>query len=112
MPGHEGYLSERASPLLRPRVGLKLDRDVATVSEILRDNDYHTVMSGKWHLGWKEGFLPHNRGFDRSFVMVPGSTNHFGWEPHFDVEQNGRPKKFLPGHSLPLYLHDGTRWRP
>jgi len=35
MPGYEGYLNER----------------VVALSEILRDADYATLLSGKWHLG-------------------------------------------------------------
>ena len=105
---HECALAFRS----RPDPTSRTDRDIAALPELLQDAGYHTLMSGKWHLGWKEGFLPHNRGFDRSFAMVPGSSNHWGWEPHFEAETGSRPGKFMPGHSLPLYMHDGVRWKP
>ena len=44
-PGYEGHLNNR----------------VATLAEILRDNGYHTYMSGKWHLGHDKGSLPFDR---------------------------------------------------
>lgn len=41
-------------------------------------------MSGKWHLGLKPENGPSQRGFDRSFALLPGCTNHFGFEPQFE----------------------------
>ncbi|KAL4985723.1 alkaline-phosphatase-like protein [Aspergillus falconensis] len=74
--GYEGYLN----------------RDVATIPEILQDNGYFTVMSGKWHLGLRASHGPWERGFQKAFAMLPGCCNHFGWEPvqeRFPV--GGRP---------------------
>lgn len=65
MPGYEGYLNDR----------------VVTLPEVLRDNGYHTIMAGKWHLGLKPERSPHSRGFERSFAMLPGSSNHFNYRP-------------------------------
>jgi arylsulfatase A-like enzyme len=64
-PGYEGYLNWR----------------VAALSEILQDAGYHTIMSGKWHLGLKPEVAPCSRGFDKSFSFLPGSGNHYAWEP-------------------------------
>lgn len=61
-PGHEGYLLESVAPL----------------PELLRDNGYHTIMSGKWHLGLKKEYGPAARGFDKSFALLPGCANHYG----------------------------------
>ncbi|GFP55941.1 arylsulfatase [Trichoderma asperellum] len=63
--GYEGYLNT----------------DVATLPEILQDNGYFTVMSGKWHLGLRMSQGPWNRGFEKAFAMLPGCCNHYGWEP-------------------------------
>jgi arylsulfatase A-like enzyme len=64
-PGYEGYLSER----------------VAALPELLQDAGYYTVMSGKWHLGLTPDRYPCRRGFQRSFTLLPGAANHYGWEP-------------------------------
>lgn len=59
--GYEGYLNNR----------------VITLAEILRDNQYYTCMSGKWHLGAGEGKSPYERGFDNSFAMMGGGSGYF-----------------------------------
>lgn len=41
-------------------------------------------MSGKWHLGQTPDRVPGARGFDRSFALLGGCHNHYGWEPAFE----------------------------
>jgi arylsulfatase A-like enzyme len=67
-PGYEGYLND----------------SVVTVAELLRDADYETLMSGKWHLGLTADRSPAARGFERSFALLPGAANHYGYEPEAD----------------------------
>lgn len=61
-PGYEGYLNHRT----------------ITVAELLRDNGYSTLMSGKWHLGDAPELDPSKRGFERSFALEEGGHDHFG----------------------------------
>ena len=63
-PGYEGYLNDRA----------------ITIAERLHDAGYHTMMSGKWHLGVEQPYrsMPAKRGFERSFALVQAEHNHFG----------------------------------
>lgn len=56
--GYEGYLNDR----------------VVTVAELLRDSGYHTLLSGKWHLGLTPDRYPCARGFERSFSLLPVSA--------------------------------------
>ncbi|CAN8100335.1 unnamed protein product [Discula destructiva] len=67
-PGYEGYLNCK----------------VAALPEVLQDAGYHTIMSGKWHLGLKKELSPHARGFDKSFVYLAGAGNHYNNEPQLD----------------------------
>ncbi|KUI57664.1 Arylsulfatase [Cytospora mali] len=67
-PGYEGYLNYR----------------VAALPEILQDAGYHTIMSGKWHLGLKKELSPHARGFDKSYAYLAGAGNHYNNEPQLD----------------------------
>ncbi|MCJ1374816.1 hypothetical protein MMC20_006048 [Loxospora ochrophaea] len=88
MPGYEGYLNER----------------VAALPEILRDNGYHTLMSGKWHLGLTPERSPQSRGFERSFALLPACSNHYGWQP--DVEKQGQLPTFLEMSVVALHVED------
>ncbi|TKA51631.1 hypothetical protein B0A53_05508 [Rhodotorula sp. CCFEE 5036] len=84
-PGYEGMLNQR----------------VAALSEVMRDAGYDTFMSGKWHLGMTEDSLPHARGFDKVFSLLPGGGNHYGYEP---MLEDGSPVvKILP----PIYVENG-----
>ncbi|KAI1459667.1 alkaline-phosphatase-like protein [Annulohypoxylon moriforme] len=85
--GYEGYLNN----------------DVATLPEILGDNGYFTVMSGKWHLGLRASQGPWERGFQKAFAMLPGCCNHYGWEPvqeRFPV--GGRPIHAEKGNKVDI----------
>jgi len=86
-PGYEGVLNKR----------------VASVAELLRDNGYHTYMAGKWHLGLEPDQIPHARGFERDFSTLVGGGSHFddGWNvewqiPKMPYTEDGRPVKKLP----------------
>ncbi|THY05058.1 alkaline phosphatase-like protein [Aureobasidium pullulans] len=71
-PGYEGYLNDRVAPL----------------SEVLQDYGYKTYMSGKWHLGLSPDRWPVKRGFDRSYSLLPGAANHYGYEPQIEEGDN------------------------
>ncbi|KAG7140571.1 Arylsulfatase like protein [Verticillium longisporum] len=83
-PGYEGYLNFR----------------VAALSEILQDNGYHTIMSGKWHLGLSKETSPAARGFDNSYAFLSGCGNHYNYEPQLDN----------PSHALLTPMNAGKFW--
>lgn len=73
----------------------KLLPEVPTVAELLQAAGYHTVASAKWHLGDGDA-LPSRRGFQRSFVLMPGGAGHFDDTPMFshytaDWREDGEP---------------------
>lgn len=84
LPGYEGFLNQ----------------NVATVSEVLRANGYHTYMTGKWDLGLDTEHGPAARGFERSFALLPGGAGHLGDQSLYS------PRK--PS----LYLGDATPTAP
>jgi arylsulfatase A-like enzyme len=43
-----------------------------TIAELLKEQDYHTVHIGKWHLGRANGMAPEDQGFDESLLMASG----------------------------------------
>ncbi|KAM0327109.1 hypothetical protein ACHAQA_006237 [Verticillium albo-atrum] len=86
-PGYEGYLNFR----------------VAAMSEILQDAGYHTIMSGKWHLGLSRETSPSARGFDKSYVFLSGCGNHYNYEPQLDDPSHGL---FTPMNSGKFWMKD------
>lgn len=81
--GYEGYLNFR----------------VAALPEILQDNDYFTLMTGKWHLGLKKEISPWARGFTRVLSTLPGAGNHFNHEPRLPGLKE-KPRKYLKGNGI------------
>ncbi|HEX7854547.1 MAG TPA: arylsulfatase [Sphingobium sp.] len=71
---------ELVTPNQRGKRGLEgyLRSDNATLAELLSAQGYRTFLSGKWHLGSAPGQDPHDRGFQRSFAVLPAAHNHFG----------------------------------
>jgi len=60
-PGYEGILNNR----------------VQTIATRLKEANYNTYATGKWHLGHDENTLPAKRGFDRSFILgASGASNY------------------------------------
>lgn len=44
--------------------------DELTLAELLQQNGYKTACIGKWHLGFRDPFLPRNQGFDYYFGLL------------------------------------------
>jgi len=65
IPGRQA--SNSGSPddrLIAVPFNLKLDLQEVTIAEILKENGYSTMISGKWHLGESEEYWPEYQGFD------------------------------------------------
>lgn len=45
----------------------RLNRNCLTLAEVLKIAGYHTMMTGKWHVGHAKGVYPTDRGFDRFY---------------------------------------------
>lgn len=54
-----------------------LNRECATIPELLRDAGYKTYMSGKWHVGEAPEHWPRRRGFDRYFGLISGGSSYW-----------------------------------
>ncbi|UII20000.1 sulfatase-like hydrolase/transferase [Fulvivirga ligni] len=74
LPGYRGFLN----------------KECATMAEVLKGAGYQTYMSGKWHLGvQKQELWPNQRGFDQFYGILAGATNYFKpVEPRQIYEQN------------------------
>jgi len=65
-PGYEGHLNDT----------------VVTMPRLLQDAGYHTYMTGKWHLGSKPGSIPHDRGFEKSFILAESGADNWVEQPY------------------------------
>jgi len=58
-----------------------LPRSVPTLAEKLKAAGYATGMVGKWHIGFKEGLRPHERGFDYHYGFLSGARSYYPDNP-------------------------------
>jgi len=61
LPSYQGFLNHR----------------VVTLAEVLKMSGYHTLMTGKWHVGGRKEHWPLNRGFERFFGFPRGGGVYF-----------------------------------
>lgn len=54
-----------------------LNRESLTIAEVLQQNGYSTLMSGKAHLGKDSLSWPNQRGFEQFYGFIPGASNYF-----------------------------------
>ncbi|MFO8056555.1 MAG: arylsulfatase [bacterium] len=54
-----------------------LKQDCVTLGEAMGRAGYHTIMSGKWHVGSKKGRWPADRGFGEHYGIIAGSSHYF-----------------------------------
>ncbi|MGI9471904.1 MAG: sulfatase-like hydrolase/transferase, partial [Rubripirellula sp.] len=55
-----------------------LNDNCVTIAQVLKSSGYHTLMTGKWHLGLqRQSTWPLQRGFDRYYGGLSGAFNYF-----------------------------------
>ena len=65
-----------------------------SISQMLQKSGYHTVIFGKWHLGYEKKFLPKVHGFDEWFGIIGGNADYF-----HHVEEDGTQAMFRNDHA-------------
>lgn len=58
-----------------------LNKESLTIGEVLKQNGYSTLISGKWHVGQDSTSWPQQRGFEKSYGIVGGASNYFDVQP-------------------------------
>lgn len=54
-----------------------LNNKCVTIAEVLKEEGYTTIMTGKWHLGDEHQYWPDNRGFENYFGSPKGGGLYF-----------------------------------
>ncbi len=101
--GHmpDAYARRIREAMDSPAYSDHLAYNTPTMAELLRMAGYATYMSGKWHIGYERPQWPVDRGFDRSFALIPGAMNYWG----YNYEAEGEP--------VPLKMvRDGELYEP
>jgi arylsulfatase A-like enzyme len=70
-----------------------MPREIPSLAEKLKAAGYATGMIGKWHIGFKEGLRPHERGFDEHFGFLSGARSFYPDNPREldPIVRNGVP---------------------
>jgi arylsulfatase len=74
---HQAGVGHMTDERKQPGYAGHLSRNCVTLAEALAPAGYHTLMTGKWHVGRKQGMWPCDRGFERYFGMLIGSNTYF-----------------------------------
>lgn len=87
-----GLMADDYSRFSFPAYSGDLSNRCATIAEVLRSGDYHTMMCGKWHLtppklDSKQNW-PLQRGFERFFGTIAGAGSYF--DPSTLTQDNTR----------------------
>lgn len=80
-----------------------LNKNCATIAELLRPAGYKTYMSGKWHVGEAPEHWPRKRGFDRYYGIVSGGSSY--WK----LDREGPRKRVMAIDDEP-YVPSGDRF--
>ena len=71
---HQPIFHEERVSQMPPLEDLGMPASEITIAEVLRDQGYHTVHIGKWHLGESPELRPEAQGFDESLGFMAGAA--------------------------------------
>ncbi len=111
-PGRVGL----ATGVLRPDAINGLAHDEVTLADIAKSKGYRTGCIGKWHLGFVDGMLPMQQGFDEYFGTPHNldklETMHFENEGGMPIYRNEKviERPADPAKMTDLYTQEALRF--
>ncbi len=91
---------------LSPKSKTGISSNEVTLAQLLKSQDYHTAIFGKWHLGDSPQFLPTRHGFDEYFGL-PYSNDM--WPHHPTSRTNYPPLPLFEGEKVIQLMPDQTQ---
>jgi len=90
-----------------------LNKESLTLAEVLKDNGYSTLMSGKSHVGKDSLCWPNQRGFEQFYGFIPGASNYFdigeyGKAAPVTLIKNNKKENLKPGEYLTNKITDNA----
>jgi len=90
-----------------------LNKESLTLAEVLKQNGYSTLMSGKWHLGKDSSAWPNQRGFEQFYGFIPGASNYFDIGEYGKADpviliRNNKKEQLKPGEYLTNKITDNA----
>lgn len=114
---HQAGVGDMSSDDSLPSYRGFLNKECITLAELLGENGYHCMISGKWHVGYPRNTWPMKRGFDRQYCSNGTTGHYFGVAEGRDyiIEDTLRE---IPGEWVdtgqtrykPLKNEDGSQW--
>lgn len=83
-----------------------LNKESLTLGEVLKQNGYSTLLSGKWHVGQDSLAWPRQRGFDQFYGILGGASDYFDVKP-MPFGNNPTPVTLLRNNTR-LYPKDNS----
>ena len=106
---HQAAVGHMLFDLEVPSYRDRLSARAVTLAEVLGDAGYHTIMTGKWHLGWSDEGSPTARGFQHFYGTRGFIDSYYTVVPHTEVYLNER--MVLPVGEKPVnHLHPDREW--
>lgn len=87
-----------------------LSLDVLPFPQVLQENGYHTMMTGKWDLGEEPGLYAHDRGFTETLVLLPGGDVQFISDENGELLTSHHPAKYERLGRESLYNKNGVEF--
>ncbi|MCO8125017.1 sulfatase [Stieleria sp. TO1_6] len=101
------FSGERAGRFLPAKLIDRMPLAEVTLAEALKQQGYHTMFAGKWHLGPSEEFWPTKQGYDLNFGGY-SRGGPYGGKKYFSPYGNPRLQDGPDGEHLPIRLAKET----
>ncbi|WP_161604545.1 sulfatase-like hydrolase/transferase [Roseiconus nitratireducens] len=106
---HQADIGHMAGDLQVDGYRDRLSFNAVTLAEVLGQAGYHTIMTGKWHLGWRDEGSPTARGFQHFYGTRGYIDSYYTIVPRTEVYLNN--EIVLPVGEHPVNdLHPDQEW--